>query len=57
MKCKCEGSTMTIRAPVDRAKKILQKRAEVARLQESVAKARQRIAGAKAELSAMRKQK
>jgi len=57
MTCKCEGLRMTTRAPVDRAKKILQKRAEVARLQENVAKARQRIAGAKAELSAMRKQK
>jgi hypothetical protein len=48
---------MAIKAPVDRAKKILQKRAEVARLQESVAKARQRIAGVKAELGIMRKQK
>lgn len=44
-------------APVDRARKILQKRAEVARLVEGVKKARQRIAGAKAELGELRKQK
>jgi hypothetical protein len=43
--------------PVDKQRKLLQKRAEIARLVENVKKARQRIAGAKAELSEMRKQK
>lgn len=47
----------TRQAPVDKARKVLQKRAEIARLVESVKKARQRIAGGKAELAELRKQK
>jgi hypothetical protein len=45
------------RAQLDKNRRVLLKRAEIGKLQENVKRARQRIAGAKAELAELRKQK
>lgn len=45
------------RVQLDKNRRVLLKRAEIGKLQENVKRARQRIAGAKAELAELRKQK
>lgn len=45
------------RTTLEKNRRVLLKRAEIGKLQENVKRARQRIAGAKAELAELRKQK
>lgn len=45
------------RVPLEKNRRVLLKRAEIGKLQETIKRAKQRIAGAKAELAELRKQK